>query len=144
MVGFETDEESEHWRLSPAPPLRVLVVDDNIGSAQMMSIMLTKFWKHDVRIAHDGQQALEIAQEHRPDVVFLDIGLPIISGYEVARLLRENPEFHQTLLVALTGYDEDEDRRRAQEAGFDEHLVKPASAGSLQQLFIHPKLERGD
>ncbi len=140
MVSFETDEASEHWRDSPAPPLRVLVVDDNIGSAQMMSIMLTKFWKHDVRVAHDGQQALEVAQEHRPDVVFLDIGLPIISGYEVAKLLRENPEFHQTLLVALTGYDEDEDRRRAQEAGFDEHLVKPASAGSLQQLFVHPKL----
>jgi len=144
MVGFQTDEESEHWRDSPAPPCRVLVVDDNVGAAQMMSIMLTKFWKHDVRVAHDGQQALEVAQAHRPDVVFLDIGLPILSGYDVARLLRENPEFHQTLLVALTGYDEDEDRRQAQEAGFDEHLVKPASAGSLQRLFVHPKLGRAD
>lgn len=140
MVSYETDEASEDWRVSPAPPRRVLVVDDNVGSAQMMSIMLTKFWKHDVRIAHDGQQALEVAQEHRPDVVFLDIGLPTISGYEVARQLREKPEFQQILLIALTGYDEDEDRRRVQEAGFDEHLVKPASAGSLQQLFIHPKL----
>ena len=67
-------------------------------------------------VAHDGQQALEIAQTHRPDVVFLDIGLPIMSGYEVAKLLRENPEFHETLLVALTGYDDEEDRRRVQEA----------------------------
>jgi len=142
MVSYQAEETANDWRGSPAPPRRVLVVDDNVGSAQMMSIMLTKFWKHDVRVAHDGQQALEMAQTHRPDVVFLDIGLPIISGYEVAKLLRENPEFHQTLLVALTGYDEDEDRRRVQEAGFDEHLVKPASAGSLQQLFAHPKLGR--
>src|SRR6202000_2330924 len=83
MATYQPDEPSDPSPISPTSPRRVLVVDDNVGSTQLMSAMLTKFWKHEVRVAHDGHQALEIAQEFRPDIVLLDIGLPILNGYEV-------------------------------------------------------------
>src|SRR6185312_14950594 len=87
MATYLPDEPSDPSHISPTSPRRVLVVDDNVGSTQLMSAMLTKFWKHEVRVAHDGHQALEIAQEFCPDIVLLDIGLPMLNGYEVARLL---------------------------------------------------------
>ena len=118
MAGYETYDESEHCAKPPAPPRRVLVVDDNVGSAQMMSIMLTKFWKHDVRVAHDAQQRWKLPRRTAPTSSFSTLACRLSVAMKLARLLRENPEFHQTLLVALTGYDEDEDRRRRQEAGF--------------------------
>jgi two-component system CheB/CheR fusion protein len=122
------------------PSRRVLVVDDNPGAAQVLALTLSKFWGHDVQTAHAGAAALQVAVCHRPELMLVDIGLPDISGYEVAQRLRAKPDFAGTLLVALTGYDDVEDRRRSEEAGFDVHLVKPASVAVLQELFSHPKL----
>lgn len=138
---------SQHQRKStvvaapePSRSLRVLVVEDIVGSAKMMASMLHKFWKHEVRIAHDGLEAIDLAREFHPELVLLDIGLPQLDGYEVARRLRALPETEQAVIVALTGYGTQEDRRRSQEAGFDEHLVKPASVDNLRALFHHPRL----
>jgi PAS domain S-box-containing protein len=121
-------------------PMRILVVEDLVGSAKLLAAMLRKFWGHDVVMVHDGLEAIKAAKRFRPQLVLLDIGLPGISGFEVARRLRQMPETQGALLVALTGYGTLEDRRKAREAGFDEHLVKPSSVDSLEQLFSHPKL----
>ena len=116
-------------------PCKVLVVEDNVGSARTLAAMLERFWKHDIRVVHDGVAAIEAAEQFLPDLIFLDIGLPGLSGYDVAKRLREDPKFRQTKLIALTGYGQAEDRRRAHEAGFDEHWVKPISVASLYSLF---------
>ena len=123
-------------------PRRVLVVEDLVPTARLMAAMLRKFWGHDVRIAHDGLAALETAVDFRPEVVLLDIGLPGMSGYDVARKLRQRPELADTVLVALTGYGQEQDRRLSSEAGFDDHLVKPAGADDLARVFTHPRLAR--
>jgi PAS domain S-box-containing protein len=115
-----------------AAPRRVLIVDDNVDAAEMLALLL-QTEGHEVRTAHDGPAALRSAETFNPEVVFLDIGLPRMDGYEVARLLRRQ-ERKPALLVALTGYGRDEDRRRAEEAGFDAHLVKPADPAALQGL----------
>jgi PAS domain S-box-containing protein len=133
-------EKAEPWKPTAIRQLRVLVVEDLVGSAKLLSAMLRKFWGHEVQMAHDGIEALKIAKNFRPELVLLDIGLPGISGFEVARRLRQMPETEGSLLVALTGYGTNDDRRKAQEAGFDEHLVKPSSVESLQRLFSHAKL----
>lgn len=104
---------------------RILVVDDNIDSAEMMGTLL-ELHGHDVRIAHDGRSALRAAQEFVPDAVLLDIGLPDLDGYEVARRLRQDPVTQRVRLIAVTGWGQDGDRARAQDAGFDAHLTKPA------------------
>ncbi len=111
-------------------PRRILVVDDNIDGAESLALML-RVLGHNVVLAHDGAEALRVAEAYRPDVVILDIGLPGMNGYDVARHLRERPATAQALLVAVTGYGQDEDRRRSEQAGFDEHLTKPVSAESL-------------
>jgi PAS domain S-box-containing protein len=111
----------------PPPPLgakRVLVVDDNADAAESLAVLL-RMAGHTVATAHTGPQALEAARAARPEVVVLDIGLPGMDGYEVARRLREQAGCERALLVALTGWGQEEDRRRSREAGFDLHLVKP-------------------
>jgi CheY-like chemotaxis protein len=95
-----------------------------------------------VRVAHDGPAALAAAQADPPDVMILDLGMPGMDGYEVARRLREQPGTKDTLLVALTGWAQEEDRRRCYEAGFDGHLPKPVEPDALRQFFVHPKLVR--
>jgi len=121
-------------RKEPAPArLRVLVVDDNRDAAESLG-MLLEMEGHTAHIAHDGQQALQLAGELQPDVVFLDIGLPDVSGYEVARQLRAQPAFRQTLLVALTGWGTEDDRIRTRDAGFDRHLTKPAEIAAVEDL----------
>jgi len=116
------------------PPHRVLVVDDNVDGAQSLALLL-RLDGHEVRVAHDGPSALEVAASFRPDVVLLDIGLPKgMDGYAVARALRELPGLGETVLVALTGYGQEEDRRRTAAAGFQAHLVKPASPAALRAL----------
>ena len=90
-------------------------------------------WAKKSYTAYDGPAALELARQHRPDVVLLDIGLPVMDGYEVARRCREEPGLRGMILVAMTGYGQDSDRRRSQEAGFDAHLVKPVN---LQDLVL--------
>jgi PAS domain S-box-containing protein len=112
---------------------RVLVVDDNADSAGTMAVLL-RLWGHEARSAEDGEAALAIAKEFRPEAVLLDIGLPQIDGYEVARRLRALPELEGVLLIAMTGYGQEQDRRRARRAGFDHHLVKPADPEELRRL----------
>jgi len=117
----------------PAQTSRVLVVDDNMDSADMLVMMLQMFG-HEVQAAYSGQTALETAVEYQPDFVLLDIGLPDMNGYEVARRLRQQPQTKDVWLVALTGYGQDSDRQRSQEADFDHHLVKPVDPQKLQDL----------
>ncbi len=121
--------------LSEEPGLRrrVLLVEDHAEFAEGMALLL-RSWGHEVRVASDGAAALAAARTAVPDAVFLDVGLPGMSGYEVARQLRQLPGFDRTLLVAVTGYGREEDRRRAREAGFDEHLMKPVEANVLRAL----------
>jgi CheY-like chemotaxis protein len=117
----------------PERALRVLLVDDNVDAAESLA-MLLRLWGHEVVVAPDGPAALRAAGAQPPRVVLLDIGLPGMDGYEVARRLRHQPGLGQTILVALTGWGQEEDRRRSQEAGFDHHLVKPVELSDLREL----------
>jgi two-component system CheB/CheR fusion protein len=112
---------------------RVLVVDDNVDAARTLAEALAA-WGHTVRVAHDASTALAEAARERPDVVLLDLGLPGMDGYEVARQLRSRPESSSVLLVALSGYGQERDRQRSREAGFKEHLVKPVELQALAAL----------
>ncbi len=116
-----------------ATGLRVLVVDDNIDAADTLAALL-EMSGHVTRVANDGHQAIEMAQDFQPQVVFLDIGLPGMNGYEVARKLRETPGVERAFLVALTGWGTREDRERSSEAGFDHHLTKPADMNAVETL----------
>ena len=111
---------------------RILVVDDSVDSAETLGELL-KIWGYDVRLAHDGPGAVAAARDYRPEVVLLDIGLPEMDGFAVAAQLREEG-IGGRMLVALTGYGEQKDRDRAQQAGFDHHLVKPIDPDTLQKL----------
>jgi PAS domain S-box-containing protein len=113
--------------------LRVLVVDDNVPSADTMA-MLMKELGHDVRTAYDGPKSLETAIAYRPDVVLLDIGLPGMNGYDVAKRLRQEPDLQDIVLIAVTGYGQASDRQHSQAAGFDHHLVKPADITQVEQI----------
>ena len=103
---------------------RILVVDDNVDSAESMAMML-ELSGHAVAMAHNGAEAVELAKEFQPDIAFLDLGMPKLNGYEAARSIREQPWGRQMLLVALTGWGQEDDKRRTREAGFDAHIVKP-------------------
>lgn len=118
-----------------AEPRRILVVDDNEDAAEMLALVLRKRG-YTVVLAFDGEQALAMAQAHRPEVVLLDIGLPGIDGYEVARRLRARPTPERPVLVAVTGYGQPADRQRSREAGFDHHLVKPVAMEKLLPLLV--------
>ncbi|MGZ3316182.1 MAG: CheR family methyltransferase, partial [Isosphaeraceae bacterium] len=123
----------------PEPPnekprgSRVLVVDDHADSADSLSLLLSHLG-HEVQTAYDSRMALTIARSFRPGVIFCDLGLPIMDGYEVARQLRTFPETRDAVLVALTGYGQDEDKKRSVTAGFHYHLVKPVSPESLEDV----------
>jgi PAS domain S-box-containing protein len=125
-------------------PLRVLVVDDNRDSAESMALLL-RVSGHQAWVASDGAGALALAREHSPGAVVLDIGLPGMDGYQVARALRALPQTGDSLLIALTGYGQEEDRRRSQDAGFDKHFVKPVDPESLfEALARHQSARRGE
>ena len=113
---------------------RVLVVDDNLDTARGLSRLL-KLLGHDVRMAHDGKDAIEAARAHRPEIVLLDIGLPGMDGYEVVRQLRTEACCRDSLIIAVSGYGQPEDLRRSKEAGFDHHLTKPVDYDALMTLF---------
>jgi signal transduction histidine kinase/DNA-binding response OmpR family regulator len=117
----------------PAVRRRILVVDDNFDSAESMAMMLT-LSGHEVATAHDGMEAVKLAGEFQPDVAFLDLGMPKLDGYEAARSIRQQSWGKQIVLVALTGWGQQEDKRRSREAGFDAHLVKPIDFGVLEEL----------
>jgi CheY-like chemotaxis protein len=112
---------------------RVMVVDDNRDSAETMA-MLLELLGHEIRIAHDGVQALELAEQFRPHAMLLDIGMPRLNGYEVCARLRAQPWGRDVLLVAVTGWGQETDQRRSREAGFDGHLVKPVEPQALQDV----------
>jgi len=120
---------------------RILVVDDLAASAETLMTLL-EMEGFEVRVAHEGQQALAVAREFRPDVVLLDIGLPGMNGFEVAHGLRSQPESQQALLIALTGYGEAESRSRSAQAGFDFHMVKPADVNLLLAMLANPQEAR--
>jgi len=118
----------------PNGPLRrVLVVDDNRDSAESMAMVLAMLG-HETRAVHDGRQALEVAETFQPDVILLDIGMPGMNGYDTCRRIRAQPWASRMMLVAMTGWGHEDDRKRSQEAGFDHHLTKPVELESLKQL----------
>ena len=128
------------WYREPDQPLaalRTLIIDDNVDAAESLAVLLQALGL-EVRTAYDGPSGLVLAADYKPEVVLLDIGLPRMDGYEVARRLRNGPDGDGVLLIALSGYGQDEDRRRSEEAGFDHHLVKPASTDVLMDLFRGP------
>jgi CheY-like chemotaxis protein/two-component sensor histidine kinase len=123
---------------APAPAMkrrRVLIVDDNLAAAKMLAMLLQALGDHAIELAYDGPSALEKAAEFQPEIVLLDIGLPHMSGYEVARRLRANERLRNVILVAVTGYGAETDRRQALESGCDEHLLKPIATDDLIAIF---------
>jgi CheY-like chemotaxis protein len=123
--------DEEH--AAPASSLRVLVVDDNRDSAATLG-MLLRVMGNEVRTAHDGLEAVGVADEFRPDVAVLDIGLPRLNGYDVARRIRQQPWGRGMILIAVTGWGQDSDREQSREAGFDHHLVKPVDPAAVMKL----------
>lgn len=119
---------------------RVSVVDDNRSAAWLLKALLEKLGDHQVETTADGPALLASIQAFQPQVVFLDIGLPGMDGHQVAREIRRQGEFDGVLLVALTGYGQEEDRNNSRDAGFDLHLVKPPSVDQIKTVFAHPKL----
>ena len=118
------------------------MVDDNRDAADSLALLL-RLQGHEVRVAHSGPAALEMTKGYAPDVVFLDIGMPGMDGYEVARRLRQQPGLGNVVLAALTGWGQQEDRRRTAEAGFDHHLVKPVEPKALDGLLVDLKRAKG-
>jgi len=116
-----------------ASPRRILVVDDNADAAESLATLLA-ISGHETRMAHDGKDAVKQAEQFNPDVVFLDIGMPVLDGHETARLIRQQPWGKDMVLIALTGWGQNEDRRRSQDAGFNHHLVKPADPDQVAKL----------
>jgi PAS domain S-box-containing protein len=143
----EPGEPGFQARGAPARALRILVVEDNTDAAEGLAVVL-QIWGHDPQLAYDGVTALELAERTRPDVVLSDLGLPGMDGYELARRLRARPAFGRAVLIALSGYGRAEDKRRALEAGFDHHLVKPPDLDALEELLGRvartPAAERSD
>ncbi len=117
---------------------RVLVVDDNVPAAESL-VMLLRLWGHEATVAHDGPAALRAVEAEPPDFALLDIGLPGMDGYALARSLRSKCGPGRPVLVALTGWGQEEDRRRSEEAGFDHHLLKPVDLSILQKLLAQPE-----
>jgi PAS domain S-box-containing protein len=117
------------------PPLRILIVDDNRDSADMLATLLS-FGGHETHTANDGLAAVDAAATLQPDVIFMDIGLPMLNGYEAARRIRERQSDKKPVLVALTGWGQDADRCRSENAGFDAHLVKPVDDRLLGNLLV--------
>ena len=114
---------------------RVLVVDDNVDNAQGLA-MLLEMTGHATRLAHDGPAAVQAAIDYQPDVVLLDIGLPGLDGYKVAQRIRQQAGLENVVLGALTGYGQDSDRQRSQDAGFDHYLVKPADFSEIEKILV--------
>ncbi|HEX7890056.1 MAG TPA: response regulator [Ramlibacter sp.] len=132
--GKDMNPESSSASATTKPgQLQVLVVDDNTDAAESLGVLLD-IEGHAAHIAHNGAEALQLAQSQPLDVVFLDIGLPDMTGYDVARRMRLLPNMQKTLLVALTGWGTQDDRQRTREAGFDRHLTKPAELPAVEEL----------
>jgi PAS domain S-box-containing protein len=134
VLAVEFERPAEENEPQPAAiERRILVVDDNRDAAVSLALML-KLQGNQTRTAHDGLEAVAEAEAFRPDVVLLDIGMPKLNGYDAARRIREQPWGQRMVLVALTGWGQEEDRRRSLEAGFNHHLVKPVDPAALEKL----------
>ena len=131
--SFAEDGSTPLSRVAAVRRQRILVVDDNEDQAQSLA-MLLKVLGHDTRMAFDGPSAVELASSFVPDVALVDIGIPGINGYEVARRVRELEHLRSTVLIAQTGWNQNDDRRRSREAGFDYHMVKPLDMSVLQRI----------
>lgn len=129
----QTGESPQDERTEQSGPRRILVVDDNWDSAESLA-MLLGLSGNETRVAHDGQEAIEAAERFRPDLVLLDIGLPQLNGYEVCRRIRRQPWGKDMMIVAVSGWGQEQDRLRSQEAGFDHHVVKPVDFAALTGL----------
>ena len=112
---------------------RVLIADDNLDAAESLQLWL-QLAGHEVRIAANGTEALSVAEAFLPEVVLLDLGMPEVSGFDVARRIRAAPWGRGIVLIALTGWGQEEDRRRTAEAGFDHHLTKPIPPDTIEEL----------
>jgi CheY-like chemotaxis protein len=143
MCPQEAPPEEGRYPDTPGPVHRILVVDDNLDAARSLA-MLLKAAGHQVHTAHTGPTALETASTYRPAVVLLDIGLPEMNGYEVARRIREQPWGRDIVLIAVTGWGQPMDRQQAMEAGFNHHLTKPVELATLTDLLgrLTAKAER--
>jgi PAS domain S-box-containing protein len=137
-----------HWQglaseASASPRRRVLVVDDHRDAADSLQMLLTLLG-HEVAVAYNGPDALEKLADWKPEVIFLDLGLPGMTGYDVVQRIRNQPGLHDVFVVALTGYGTEQDRRRTAEAGFDQHLVKPPELTALRAVLARPHRNGGD
>ena len=121
---------------------RILIADDNQDSADSLAMFL-KIKGYEVGTAYDGEQAVEAAEALRPDVALLDIGMPNLDGYDACRRIRQQPWGQGMFLIALTGWGQEEDRRRTEEAGFDQHLVKPVDPAALMKLLASLSAKQG-
>ena len=121
---------------------RILVVDDNRDSAETLSVML-EFLGNEAMIANDGLAAVEMAERFRPEIILLDIGLPKLNGYDACRRIRQESWSKDMFIVALTGWGQDEDRRRSAEAGFNRHVVKPVEFENLEKILAESRLRAG-
>jgi PAS domain S-box-containing protein len=138
VVAEAADQPSSQYTVEGSGPvLKVLVVDDNVDAAESIA-MLLRLFGHQVRCVYDGRAALDAVRDYKPEVVVLDIGLPEIDGYEVARRIRKMDDLQDTRLVAVTGYGQEQDRQRSLEAGFDQHFTKPINSEALQAFFAKP------
>jgi CheY-like chemotaxis protein len=141
VPGQARAEESAPEELSaPGPRLRILVVDDNRDAAASLGVMLA-LQGHDTRTAHDGLDALELAEAFRPEVILLDLDLPKLSGDEACRRIRREPWGRSMVIVAVTGWGQEDDRIRCEQAGFDRHLVKPIDPEELVRLLAHAAIQ---
>ena len=113
-------------------------MDDNRDQADSLGKVL-QLLGHTVRLSYDGEEALRVASEFLPDAVLLDLGLPLLSGYEVAERIRSHPQLKDVLLIAQTGWGQEQDRRRTRDAGFDHHLVKPVDVFQVQRILSTPR-----
>jgi CheY-like chemotaxis protein len=123
-AGLESSSKVSH---------RILVVDDNRDLTDTLGMML-RFSGNAIRTAHDGEAAVAAAEEFNPDIIILDLGLPKLNGYEACRRIRQQPGGKKRIVVAVTGWGREEDRRRTKEAGFDLHWVKPVNPAALTKL----------
>jgi signal transduction histidine kinase len=133
MLQFAREQDTPRDRVLPASHYRILVVDDNTDSAVSLGMTL-KYLGHTTQTAHDGLETLAIAEDFLPDVILLDIGLPKLNGYEVCRHIRQQTWGRSMVLIALTGWGQDEDKTKSKEAGFNFHMVKPVETADLAKL----------
>jgi CheY-like chemotaxis protein len=140
VTAERAQRRGEVARSQRLPPYRILIVDDNREAAESLGVLLEELGET-ISLAFGGREALQVVDTFEPEVVLVDIGMPGMDGYEVCRRIRAAPGHRQTLLVALTGWGQDEDRERSRRAGFDHHFVKPLNVQKLRALLEHRAMD---